>query len=122
MNTRNCWAIAVMLLAGCVSKGKYNGAVQELDEMTQERDALATENAQLAAEKTQTTQERDDLATVAAVQEVEIAAMQADFDRVISMFAMEIESNDLKVKIANGSTVGKKSNIDRVYVVVEYTP
>ena len=28
--------LSLALLAGCVSKGKYNGVVQELDEMTQE--------------------------------------------------------------------------------------
>ena len=31
------------------------------------------------------------------------------------------EANDLKVKITNDSTVGKKTYIDHVYVVVEYT-
>ena len=31
------------------------------------------------------------------------------------------EANDLKVKITNDSTTGKKIHIDRVYVVVEYT-
>ena len=32
------------------------------------------------------------------------------------------EVNDMKVKIINSSTVGKKVNIDHAYVVVEYTP
>ena len=32
------------------------------------------------------------------------------------------EANDMKVKIVNCSTNGKKVNIDHVYMVVNYTP
>jgi len=97
--------LSLALLAGCVSKGKYNGVVQELDEMTQERDQLAAQNAM-------TTGERDELAVVAATQEAELAAMQADYDRLISMFAMEIESNNLKVKmLVNGIELAIPSDV-----------
>jgi chemotaxis protein MotB len=97
--------LSLALLTGCVSKGKYNGVVQELDQMTQERDKLA-------AQKDVTTEERDDLAVVAADQEAELNAMQADYDRLIAMFAMEIESNDLKVKmLVNGIELAIPSDV-----------
>ena len=34
----------------------------------------------------------------------------------------EAEANDIKVKVINNSTNGKKTNLDHIYVVVEYTP
>ena len=40
---------------------------------------------------------------------------------VTSSIDTAAEANDLKVKITNNSTVGKKNSVDHVYVVVEYT-
>ena len=32
------------------------------------------------------------------------------------------EANDIKLKVLNGNTKGKKVNLDQIYVVVNYTP
>ena len=47
------------------------------------------------------------------------AVVEWDVSTIIDTVA---EVNDLKVKMVNSSTNGKKSNIDHAYVVVEYTP
>jgi chemotaxis protein MotB len=83
---------ALLVSAGCVSKGKYNSLQNERDALAQQQDSLSKANSDL-------TQERDELAVVAAEQDAELNAMQEDFNTLAAMFAMEIERNDIQVQM-----------------------
>jgi chemotaxis protein MotB len=83
---------ALVVSAGCVSKGKYNSLQDERDALAQQQDSLSRANAECI-------QERDELVAVAAEQEAELNAMESDFEVLAGMFAMEIERNELQVEM-----------------------
>jgi chemotaxis protein MotB len=84
--------LAVIVSTGCgVSKGKYNTLMGE-------RDALASE--------------RDSLATVAAEQEQEIAALEADYNQLAEIFADEIVSKEIQLRrLVDGIEVAIPSDL-----------
>ena len=83
---------ALVVSSGCVSKGKYNNLQVQNDALVQQQDSLSSVNAELA-------RERDELSTVAAEQQTEIRYMEAEFNALVQIFSMEIEQNDMQVRM-----------------------
>jgi len=123
-------AIAVLVLGGCVSTGRFEGVVQERDDAlaqvattASERDALAAERDALAKERSQLLEERSELnrqvemieaQKAAAAREAEqvraeMASQQAVFESLQQTFAREQEQNQVKIEMMKS---GVKVNLD----------
>jgi chemotaxis protein MotB len=84
-------APAMLLVAGCVSKGKYNSVLNERDAMEQQRDSLAT---------------------VAAEQQAELAALEEDYLKLSVIFEEELANNELQLRrLADGIEVAIPSDL-----------
>lgn len=120
----------VMVLGGCVSKGRFetmvkerDSALAEMDTTAAERDALAAERDLLAAERSDLIKGMGDLhqqveqvaaqkaqaAKEAELARAELARQQAVFDSLEQTFAKEQQQNQVKIEMLKS---GVKVNLD----------
>jgi len=90
---------------GCASKGKYNSAIEERDALQEEYNSVLEERDALIAE-------RDELAMVTAEQEAEISRLEAGYQELATLFAMEISRNEFQLRrLVDGIEVAIPSDV-----------
>jgi len=105
--------LSMLLLAGCVSSGKYETLVSERDQLADQRARLAEERTQLAKERDllaeeqqrlsskveQTEQQKQAAARQAAEAQAELQRQQQVYDKLQATFAKEQQANQVKIEM-----------------------
>jgi chemotaxis protein MotB len=91
------------LLAGCVTKGKYNDLETERNQLQTDQEQLRAQSAELSEQNAALTFERDLLAGDLAKSEEQAARMRGAYDELVGELTNEVESGQVEIEqLMNG--------------------
>lgn len=93
----------LILLPGCVTKGRYDMLASDRDSIAAERDALAERAAKLQEELDATRVESDEVRAALAATEAQMDELQSTYGSLVDELESELASGQIKIKqLADG--------------------